>query len=203
MERLVDYYSIIDKDIYVKIIDCANNNVLYEGGITTPYNDLDDTFMHKEVVKISASYITKRKNTTILAGESSNLVDVIEPILDIYIDTKTAIEKFIWRIIDRAIKKAIDDKVESKDLLFSFKFSNTSNKDHILDMPMFSFDDRINALSELDDDYKSLLDIYGDAKFDYEIAVTESNIVDAVDLEYIKNAGRRLYTISININPDF
>ena len=203
MKRLVDYYSIIDKNIYVKIIDCANNNVLYEGGITTPYNDLDNTLMHKEVVKISASYITRRKNTTILVGAPSNLVDITEPILDIYIDTKTAIEKFIWRIIDRAIKKAIDDKIESKDLFFSIKFFNTSNKDHIWDMPMFSFDDRINALSELDDDYKYLLDIYGDAKFVYEISVTESNIVDAVDLEYVKSAGRRVYTVSININPDF
>lgn len=201
--RLVEYYSVIDKDIQVKIIDCANQKVLYEGGITTPYNDLDDTLMNKEVVRISASYMAKQKDTSIMANTPFNVIDVIIPILNIYIDTRTAIEKFIWRITDRAIKKAIDDKIESKDLLFSFKFSNTSNKDHIWDMPMFSFDDRTNALSELDDDYKSLLDIYGDAKFDYEITVTESNIVDAVDLEYIKSAGRRLYTISININPDF
>lgn len=201
--RLVEYYSVIDKDVQVKIIDCANQKVLYEGGITTPYNDLDDTLMNKEVVKISASYMAKQKDTSIMANTPFNVIDVIIPILNIYIDTRTAIEKFIWRITDRAIKKAIDDKIESKDLLFSFKFSNTSNKDHIWDMPMFSFNDRINALSELDDDYKSLLDIYGDAKFDYEITVAESNIVDAVDLEYVKSAGRRIYTISININPDF
>ena len=29
MKRLVDYYSIIDKDIHVKIIDCVKNLLIF------------------------------------------------------------------------------------------------------------------------------------------------------------------------------
>lgn len=195
--RLVDYYSVIDKDKPIRIIDDVSLNVLYEGGITTLYSDLDDTFMPKEVVKISSC--CKTKTNTITAAIN---VDQNYSTLDIYIDTRTVLERYILRIIDIAYKKAIIDKINPNDLFFHFSFVKTSNKEHVWEMPIFSFGDRISALSELDDDYKSLLDAYGDSRFDREIMVTESEIVDG-NLEFVKKVGRRVYNITITFNPDF
>ena len=196
--RLVEYYSVIDKDIQVKIIDCANQKVLYEGGITTPYNDLDDTFMTKEVVKISASYEEKRKSKTITASQSelSNLIDVIIPILDIYIDTRTQLEIFISDLFNRIERQ---DIIESKKEVFiNFHFTIGSNNYHVWTTDTVSFAERNTITSS--DEFKTLLDVYGDSKFNREIKVTKTEILDGT-LEYKDDIGRRVYNITVTFNP--